>query len=655
MAKNQTIQGGYFTDPSSRTNNSGVQSLVIDPRSEVNRSIPNWYVFTNYHGILKDALIVEAQYSERRFKAENDGGTSSNILDSPFSALNCGCIYNAPYLDASDPQSRNNRQLTGSVTGLWAAAGRHQTKVGYEFFRSQLTGGGSQSSTSYVFNSDFLTTATGAPALDAAGRLVPVFVPGVSSLDYLPAIKGATLNVNNNSLYVQDHWTLSSQWSLDLGARSEFVRAVSTGDVVSVDNKRIVPRLAVGYDPRGDGRQVIHVSYGQYSGRYNEAQIGANSPVGHPADFNPFYQGPAGQGVNFAPGFDVGNYPINSANASANVPLANVFMDPGLKSPLTHEETVSYGLNFGDRRGYGEISYVARQTHDLIEAFSTIADGSTHVVANGVDAGVFSNIVYRNSDVAHREYQGVVVQSRLQLSSRWNVNGHYTLQIKNDGNYEGEITGTPGATSVIGDFPEAFNAARNYPDGRLQDFQRHRLRLWSIYNLDMGHAGDASVSGLWRVDSARVYSLAARGQALTSTQHAILTAAGYPDAPMSANLFFGDRGAEEFAGYGVLDMSFNYNVPVFRTWRPWVKLDVYNVLNNQKLIAWNTTITQDPASPKDSLGYATGYIKSPTFGTATGNTVTNLNLSTINAYPIAPGGAAAAGGRTVQIAVGFRF
>ena len=155
----------------------------------------------------------------------------------------------------------------------------------------------------------------------------------------------------------------------------------------------------------------------------------------------------------------------------------------------------------------------------------------------------------------------------------------------------------------------------------------------------MGHAGDASVSGLWRVDSARVYSLAARNQGLTATQGDILEAAGYPDGPGPVSLFFGERGSEEFAGYGVLDMSFNYNIPVFKTVRPWIKFEVYNLFDNLKLIAWNTTIVPDPTSPKDSLGYATGYIKAPTFGTATGNTVTNLNVSTINAYPVSFSGA----------------
>ena len=130
--------------------------------------------------------------------------------------------------------------------------------------------------------------------------------------------------------------------------------------------------------------------------------------------------------------------------------------------------------------------------------------------------------------------------------------------------------------------------------------------------MDMGRAGDALglgfVAGRLR---SRLFAWpretrgSPRRSAESWRRRAIRT------VPGPTNVFFGDRGSQEFAGYGVLDMSFNYNVPVFRTLRPWVKFDVYNLFNNQKLIAWNTTISQDPASPKDSLGYATGYIKGP--------------------------------------------
>ena len=90
-----------------------------------------------------------------------------------------------------------------------------------------------------------------------------------------------------------------------------------------------MPRLALAYDVSGNGNQIVHITYGQYAGRYNEALIGANSPVGNPADITPIYQGPAGQGYDFAPGMNLANYPINSTNASVSDPLQNVFIEDG--------------------------------------------------------------------------------------------------------------------------------------------------------------------------------------------------------------------------------------------------------------------------------------------------------------------------------------
>jgi hypothetical protein len=656
VAQNHTIQGGYLNNARTVSNTSGIESFVIDPHSLITRSLPNWYYYTNYHGVVSDRLLVEAQYSERRFKFQGDGGTSTNILDSPIlSATQCACLYNAPYFDATDPEQRNNRQLTASVTDYWQLGGRHETKGGYEFFRSQRTGGNSQSSTSYVFNADFATDPAGNPLLDSTGRPIPTFVPGTSFLDFFPAVRGAVLNVNQNSAYVQDHWIVNSHVSADIGARYEHVKAISTGDLISVDNNRIVPRLAVAYDLRGDGKHVVHTTYGQYSGRYNEAQIGANSPVGNPPDIEPKYQGPAGQGYSFAPGFDITNYPVTAANASVSDPTKNISTSPDLKSPLVHEFSASYGANIGNGRGYAEATYVYRKTTDLIEDFQTIANGFTDVVVNGIDAGLFTNKLFQNTDLAHREYQGLVFQSRYRITPRWSINGHYTLQLKNNGNYEGEGSNTPGSTSFIGNYPEAFDPARNFPDGHLQDFQRHRLRLWSIYDFGMGRFGDLSVSGLWRLDSGLAYSLVARNQPLTDEQNALIAAAGYPDFPPPAGneVFFGNRGAQTFPGYGLVDMSINYNVPILRSLRPWVKFDVYNLFDNEKLIAWNTTVSQDPNSPKDQLGLATGFLPGSAFGTASGNTVTNLFNNGINAFPVPFNGTT--GGRTFRVGVGFRF
>jgi hypothetical protein len=300
---------------------------------------------------------------------------------------------------------------------------------------------------------------------------------------------------------------------------------------------------------------------------------------------------------------------------------------------------VSGGSALG-ARGYGEASYVWRHTAGHIEDFIDASNGFTDVRQDGIDYGSFTNIVYRNSDVPSRRYQGLVLQARSSIVPNWTVNGFWTIQLKNDGNYEGEGPNQPGATSRIGDFPEGFSAARSVPFGRLNGFQRHHARLWSIYTFRMKRAGDLSLSGLWRIESGRVYSLAAESVTLTETQQALL--AGYPDPPLDQTLYFGSRGSETFPGYAVVDVSINYDVPVFRSLKPWIKLDIFNVFDSLKLIGFNTTVLPDPDSPADALGLPTGYLRGPQFGLAqdTGN------------FPASLG---AGSGRTFRVAFGMRF
>jgi hypothetical protein len=660
IANNHTIQGGFLNNPRSVTNDSGIFSFAMEPKVLVNRKFPNHSYFTNYRGVF-GATLFEAQYSQRKFRFDNSGGSDTNLLTgSPFiSATQCACLYRAPYFVTADPTARNNRQLTANSTFSWDVSGRHDTKVGYEWFRSQLQGGNSQSPTDYVFNVDFVSDAAGA-VRDANGDVQPMFVPGESYVEFYPAVRGATMNVNNNSLYVQDRWLINTQLSADLGLRFEQVKVVSTGDVVSVNtDPRIVPRLGLSYDLFGDGASVAHVTYGQYAGRYNEAQVGGNSPVGNPNYLPLYYAGPPGQGWAFATstGMKLSNYPITSDNfaGTPSVPTANVFVDEKLKTPLVHEFTLSYGNVLG-RRGYGEATYVWRKTTSMVEDFTTRADGTTNVllpVSGGptLNLGTVSNIVYRNSDIPRREYQAMVFQTRYRLLDNLNVAGHYTLQIRNHGNYEGEGTNLPGNTSVIGDYPEATSEARHYPFGRLQNFQRHKLRFWTIYNLNLGRIGNLGLSGLWRVDSGGVYSLVQTNRAPSAIQNAITTQAGYPEGLGSRTVFFGGRGTEDFKGYGLFDTSITYNIPVFRTLAPWLKFDVYNVFNNEKLIAWNTTGTG--TGPVDALGIPTEFRQGASFGTATGSTISNSNISGIPAYPQWVGGNA--GGRTYRMALGVRF
>ena len=645
LAPSHTVQGAYLNNATTDIQRPAF-AFTVDPLAVDDlRTLPNNYYFTNYRGVLASNILVEAQFSQRKFGFRDSGGSATAIVDSPFFANNIltggnPAQYNAQYFDASDPENRNNFQLTGNLTYFKSTgSGRHEVKGGYEFFRSQRTGGNSQSSTGYVFDTDYLTDSSGTnPVLDAQGRFIPLFVAGDTFLENWLPVRGAVLNVDNNSFYAQDHWAINGKWSADLGLRYERVRSEATGGLIGVDTNTLVPRLAVGYDVKGDGKHVIHTTYGHYAGRYNEAQIGANANVGKPNYLGSIYNGPAGQGRNFAPGFNTANY----VTVEGSFPTSNIFMEDGLTSPLVKEFSTSYGMDVANGKGYAQAAYIWRKWDNFIEDYISLANGTTTVRQSGFTVGTFTNIIYRNSDEATRAYQSLEFQGRYNLMSRWTVNGNWTVQLKNEGNYTGEGTNQPGVTGRIGDYPEAFNAARHYPDGRLFTYQQNKVRLWSIYNLGLGHFGDVSISGLVRIDSGTVYSFTSAGQALTATQRALLAA--YPDRPTSQTIFYGgERGTETFPGYGLLDIGLGYNIPVFKTAKPWFKFDIYNALNDQKLIAWNTTVNQDPNSPLDSLGLRTGYIKGGSFGKATSNAQFPAPFQGVT------------GGRTFRVAAGFRF
>jgi hypothetical protein len=70
---------------------------------------------------------------------------------------------------------------------------------------------------------------------------------------------------------------------------------------------------------------------------------------------------------------------------------------------------------------------------------------------------------------------------------------------------------------------------------------------------------------------------------------------------------------------------------------------MFNVLNNDKLIKWTTTVNPDPSSPLDADGLPTGYIPVAAFGQPRNNADYPRPLPGID------------GGRTFQVAFGLRF
>lgn len=641
---NQTLQVQYLDRRQTSTRPS--LPITIDPTASDTQNTPGHLLVANWSGVLSGKFFATAQYSQKA-NHPRFGNTSTRLQDSPFLTIGRvspgGLQFGPLYFDRSDPENRDNDQLTGSVSyfGSRPGWGTHDLKGGVERFSLVLQGGNSQSSTGYLFNTDFASVA-GKPVTEASGRVVPVWIPGATSVGNTLPTRGAELDITTTSFYVQDRWTPTSRLTMDLGLRYEHVSSVATGDSPSVDAQSLVPRLAAAYELDGAGRTVVSASYAHYSGRYTSSIFGRNTPVANSGRVTSVYNGPAGQGYDFAPAYDLANYSV----VSGSFPTANIFLDEGLHSPLTREVAVTAAQQIG--AGALRATYVWRQATGLVESFidDATAAGKTTVIQKGVTFGTFDNVYYRNTDASVRDYQALELQGNYRVRPNWTVAGHWTLQLKNEGNFEGEAANQPGIGSVLGDYPEILVEGRDFPMGRLDDYQQHKVRVWSNYQLGLGRFGAVDITPMWRYNSALTYSLAAGSVPLSAIQRS--RNPGYARLPGSGangsqTLFFAERGSEQFAGYGLVDLAATYQVPVWKSLRPWLKLEVLNAFNNDKLIGWDTTVTVDATSALDANGLPTGYTRGARFGQGT---------STANYPRPRPG---LTGGRTFLGAFGLRF
>jgi hypothetical protein len=161
------------------------------------------------------------------------------------------------------------------------------------------------------------------------------------------------------------------------------------------------------------------------------------------------------------------------------------------------------------------------------------------------------------------------------------------------------------------------------------------------YGLDLHQFGRFDIVPLYRFNSARTYSLVAGAVPLSAQQ--VAANPGYVRLPASQPIYFGGRGTESFKSAQLVDLAVTYGVPVWHSVRPWIKLEVLNLLNNQDLLSWDTTVGPDNAGAMDAFGLPLSYVRGPNFGKATSNGNYARPRQGMD------------GGRTFLLAAGVRF
>jgi hypothetical protein len=387
---------------------------------------------------------------------------------------------------------------------------------------------------------------------------------GGTFIRWTPIFAAAKENdLRTDSAYLNDSVSFGSRWQFSLGARLDRNHAVD-GDGTRISNhSRISPRISGQFDVRGDARHRLSASYAQYTSRIADAIASSGQSAGNAAAIDFVYRGP---GINdkalTTPTADVirmvfdyfntvqsGTANLSPSNLRPNgsrvIPGYSVYFDGTLSSPYVEEWTAGYGLSLGGH-GYVRADAIWRDWHDFYAASVT---PDTRKVNTPLGIPVDLALI-RNSDAIQRHYRGIQVQAHWSLS-RLATGAHYTWSTLR-GNDEGE--GANGALTNIDPslyYPEYTSYERAAPLGDLAGGQRHRLRAWAGYELDLRRAR-VGFTLLHNYDSSLSYSIVAP---ISLTGYAGAPSnPGYKSIP-SGRYFFSGRGALRTEGIHATDLA----------------------------------------------------------------------------------------------------
>jgi len=691
LTQKHSIVGSYLTNNIKGDKNCQIGCLDLRSINTAGVENPNWFKTLHYNGVITNNFLLEGDYAKKYFAFVGFGGNTPAHQPNPTAAylaegspvldqLVTGVTANAPYFCGScGAELRNNKEW--EVKGRYflgtKSLGTHNVVIGYDDWAEQRLSNNFQSPTDFRYD-----IRTNVPKQLADGTVQISLGPSDRFVWFPVAFASLGSNLKTTSEFINDKWDLNQHFTFNLGARYDKNDAVdSAGHGISKDSAAS-PRLGIIYDVFGNGRLRVDANYGTYVGRLAETVSGSGSAAGNPATYQFLYGGPAAPyqdtraALQQAFQWFLDNGFTNRTPFSTSIPGFNTFLqNQGIKSPNLQEVTVGAGTQIG--KGFFRADYIHRDWKDFYAQFD-VAGNTVINPATGVPANL--NII-GNSDVPDRKYWGAQFQGSYTLPAGFGVGGNYTYS-KLTGNVEGETSGsgpvTYASTSVA--FKEFQNFAANAPIGYLQADTRHKLRVWTTYDVGT-KIGHFNLGVIERYDSGTPFSASGtitmlssylcsggatplNGNVLNNSTVALCptgSATIYPDgsprdpahqyAPLSANqvglatvgYFFSPRGAYRWNSVISTDIAMNYELPI-HNFALFAKAEIRNALNHQANIGGNTTVftnqnaghgllafnpfTQTPIQCPTNATAATctslgaNYQLGPSFGQSTGSATT---------------------------------
>jgi hypothetical protein len=337
------------------------------------------------------------------------------------------------------PQPRENERYqvkdTINFTGV-----KHFAKAGFDYNYIHTK----QSALPLHFGGRYIFSAL--PAIPALGINAPIsalqaFAAGLPAA-YVQGYgtSGDSYNDPDIALFVQDDWSISPKLTLKAGLRYQKQWMYDIPYTVSLpgggsytytipdDNNNIAPRVALVYDPNGDGRSAFHASYGLF---YDNMII-ANAQIGNGVNGTTLRtlvaRIPASIPAWRAPGHKL-------PEPTTPYPSLEISPDPGTQTPYSHQASLGYdrsvGANFGVSvdllyvRGHDQIG-----TIDYNPVVPSLGAGRRPNDRNGV-AGTSASILQYTS-FGETWYHGATFSLNRRLANNYQFLVSYTYSKAED-------------------------------------------------------------------------------------------------------------------------------------------------------------------------------------------------------------------------------
>ena len=319
----------------------------------------------------------------------------------------------------------------------------------------------------------------------------------------------------NTALFIQDTWRLRSNFTLNVGLRTEHEKIPNFG-TTGVKNpiefnfgEKLAPRVGFTYDPFSDGRTKIFGSWGRYYDvmkyelprgafggdkwvdywfTWDNPDVSTNTAGGCATGTNTISERPTCPGGTFIEAFD------QRHNAAED---PDSFIDPDLK-PMEENEFqlgASRELRWGERVGHVVLGarYIRKDLVRTIEDVGVTVPGvgTEYYMANpgeGISLTLANAPGIPPFPKADRQYDGLELTAERRFANNWGLFASYTYS-RLYGNYSGLASSdengrtSPNVNRLVDQINMTFDRNRQLVYGRLGTDRPHQLKAQFMYRL----------------------------------------------------------------------------------------------------------------------------------------------------------------------------